>query len=83
MDETLHTSGEVAAELGLPRWQFLYLLDRENLPGPSYAVPGRRLFTARDVENIREALAKYRRRRSSGTADGQDQQRADVNGAHA
>jgi len=77
MDETLCTSGEVAAEVELPRWRFLYLIEKDVLPGPSYAVPGRRLFTARDVEDIREALSKYLSGRSSGTPDDQDQQRSD------
>ena len=77
MDETLFASGEVAAEIEAPRWQLLYLIEKGVLPGPSYAVPGRRLFTARDVENIRKAFAKYRRGRPGGTADGQDQQHSD------
>jgi hypothetical protein len=58
MDGTLFTSGEVAAELGIPRWRFLYRIEKGNLPGPTYAVPGRRLFTTDDVELIRAALKK-------------------------
>ncbi len=50
------TSGEVADNVGLPRAKFLYLVERGDLPAPSHAVPGRRLFTAEEVENIRRIV---------------------------
>ncbi len=50
------TSGQVAARVGLPRWRLLYLIERGAVPGPSLQVPGRRLYTAADVDRIAEAL---------------------------
>jgi hypothetical protein len=50
------TSGQVAARVGLPRWRLLYLIERGAVPGPSVQVPGRRLYTATDVDHIAEAL---------------------------
>jgi len=58
MSKTLFTSGEVAAEVKLPRWRLLYLIEKGNLPGPSHEVPGRRLFTFDDISRIRRALNK-------------------------
>jgi len=52
------SSGQVALQVGLPRWGFLYLLDKGSLPGPSLQVPGRRLFTEEDVQRISEALER-------------------------
>ena len=63
--QKLFTSGGVAAEAGVPRWQFLYLLERGEIPGPSLEVPGRRLFTQEDVARIKQALAA----RTERTAD--------------
>ena len=57
MKETFLTSGQVAAQVGVPRWQLLYLIERGEVPGPSVQVPGRRIFTAMDVRRIAEALA--------------------------
>ena len=54
---TLLSSGAVARELNLPRWQLLYLIERGELPGPTLEVPGRRLFTEQDVERLRTSLA--------------------------
>ena len=45
----LHTSEVVANRVRIPRWKFLYLIERWLLPGPTCQVPGRRLFTD-DVE---------------------------------
>jgi hypothetical protein len=56
------TIGPVAAGLGMPRWQLAYLIERGEVPGPSLVVPGRRLFTDADVENIRLALTRRRAR---------------------
>ena len=58
MSKSLFTSGEVAAKLELPRWQLLYLIEKGDLPAPTHAVPGRRLFTQRDITLIKEALDK-------------------------
>jgi DNA-binding transcriptional MerR regulator len=58
MDESgFRTIGAVATELGLPRWQLAYRIERGDLPGPSAQVPGRRLFSAADIERLRAALA--------------------------
>jgi hypothetical protein len=57
VNESLFTSGEAAAALNLPRWRFLYLIERGDLPEPSYEVPGRRLFTSEDIERLKQALA--------------------------
>ena len=51
------TTGELARELGVPRWRLLYWLERHDLPEPSVSIPGRRLFTADDVRRIKELLA--------------------------
>jgi len=56
MNAMFFTSGEVADAIGLPRSQFLYRVERGDLPAPSHAVPGRRLFTAEDVEQIKRLL---------------------------
>jgi hypothetical protein len=50
------TSGQVAEQVNMPRWRFLYLIEKELLPGPSFQVPGRRLFTGEDVAAIALAL---------------------------
>ena len=56
----LFSSGDVARRVDLPRWRLLYLVERGDLPGPTFAVPGRRLFTERDIQMIAEALAQRR-----------------------
>jgi hypothetical protein len=53
----LQGSGIVATQVGLPRWRLLYLIEKGELPGPSYQVPGRRLFTEEDVQAIVRVLA--------------------------
>jgi DNA-binding transcriptional MerR regulator len=50
------TIGPVATQLGIPRWQLAYLIERGDVPPPSLQVPGRRLFSQEDVETIRRAL---------------------------
>jgi DNA-binding transcriptional MerR regulator len=50
------TIGPVAAQVGVPRWRLAYLIEHGNVPGPSFQVPGRRLFTEADVQQIRQAL---------------------------
>ena len=55
--EPLYTSGVVADRVQLPRWRLLYLIERGVIPGPTYTVPGRRLFTAADVRRITTVLA--------------------------
>jgi DNA-binding transcriptional MerR regulator len=58
MQNELLTSGEVAALVGLSRAHLLYLVERGDVPEPTYVVPGRRLFTANDVESIKRCLRK-------------------------
>ncbi len=55
-DESYSSIGAVAGRLGIPRWRLAYLIERGDLPGPSLQVPGRRLFSEEDVEQIRQAL---------------------------
>jgi DNA-binding transcriptional MerR regulator len=57
MDVPLLTSGQVADAIGLSRSRFLYLVEHGDLPAPSHAVPGRRLFTNDDLENIKRVVA--------------------------
>jgi hypothetical protein len=68
MTETEYqTIGPVAAELEMPRWRLAYLIERGDVPGPSLQVPGRRLFTRADVEQIRLALVSRRGSTSSNS----------------
>lgn len=57
----LFTIGEVARRTGASRAHLAYLFERGALPQPSYQVPGRRLFTERDVEGIIRALNDRKR----------------------
>jgi DNA-binding transcriptional MerR regulator len=50
------TIGEVAKQVEIPRWRLAYLIERGDLPGPSLQVPGRRLFSEKDVDCIRKTL---------------------------
>ncbi len=52
----LMTTGQVARQLGVPRWRLLYWLDRQKVEEPALIVPGRRLFTWEEVERIRRSL---------------------------
>jgi len=52
----LFASGQAALQVGLPRWRLLYLVEKGLVPGPSLQVPGRRLFTADDIEKITAIL---------------------------
>jgi len=52
------TIGAVADDLKIARWRLAYLIERGEVPDATVHVPGRRLFTAEDVERIRRALAK-------------------------
>ena len=56
-DDTLLTTGQAAALLDVPRWKLAYLIERGAVTSPSAVVPGRRLFTTRDIEQIRKELA--------------------------
>lgn len=56
MSSELIGSGDVARKVNLPRWRLLYLIERGDLPGPSFEVPGRRLFTPEDVVRIDAVL---------------------------
>jgi hypothetical protein len=42
----------------MARQRLLYRIERGDLPGPSYEVPGRRLFTEEDVQRIAAILEK-------------------------
>jgi DNA-binding transcriptional MerR regulator len=65
MVEAVYTSGQVARLVGLPRHRLTYLIESELLPEPSLRVPGRRLFTAGDVNHIREMLSQQPHLRSN------------------
>lgn len=54
--ETLLGTGAVATLLNIRRDRLIALLDWGKLPEPSVRVPGRRLFSAEDVEKLRVAL---------------------------
>ena len=56
MKRKLFASGQAAKMLGIPRWQLLYHLERGHAPEPQVHVPGRRLFTALEIEAIRTSL---------------------------
>jgi hypothetical protein len=58
VEDQYYGTGEAAALTGLPRWRLIYLVERGAIPGPSLTLPGRRLFSAADIEKIREALAR-------------------------
>lgn len=61
MDMSAHssllTSGPAANRLRMARWRLLYLIERGDLPTPTFQVPGRRLFTEDDIRRIEEVLA--------------------------
>lgn len=61
MSDELYTSGHVPDRAGVPRWWLLYQLEKGAIPGPSYRVPGRRLYTEDDVARITAAIAQLRR----------------------
>jgi hypothetical protein len=48
---------QVAPQVGERPWRLAYLIGRGAIPGPSVQLPGRRVFSAEDVERIRAALA--------------------------
>jgi hypothetical protein len=50
-------SGIVATRVGLPRWRLLYLIEKKALPGPTFEVPGRRLYSESDIQAIIRVLA--------------------------
>ena len=52
----LVTTGVVAEHVGIPRSRLVYLLESQQVPGPSHQVPGRRLFTKQDVTDIERTL---------------------------
>ena len=60
--EKFFTIGEVALELGLPRWKLAYWIERGDITGPAVTVPGRRLFSSEQVAVIRGELAARERR---------------------
>lgn len=58
------TIGQVAREIGVPRWRLAYWLERGDLPQPTLTVPGRRLWSREDVERVKSLL------RVDGEAEG-------------
>jgi len=59
MRKSVFTTGEVAQKVGMPRWRLQYLIEREEVPGPSFEVPGRRLFSVADIDNIARVLEQH------------------------
>jgi len=59
-------TGEAARRAGIARSRLIYLLERGAIPPPSLALPGRRLFTAADIDRIRAALARLPRPNEGG-----------------
>lgn len=57
-DKEWFGTGEAARQVQVPRWKLIYLLERGAIPGPSIELPGRRLFSAADIDRIREALTR-------------------------
>jgi hypothetical protein len=68
MTKAMHSSGTVAHRLQMERWRLLYLIERGDLPGPSYSVPGRRLFTDEDVARLVDVLERRPDLRQAGKA---------------
>ncbi len=56
LNETYSSIGSVAERVGIPRWKLAYLIERGDVPPPSFQVPGRRLFNEQDIERIIQAL---------------------------
>jgi len=59
MRKRVFTSGQTAVRVAMPRWRLQYLIERKMLPGPSFQVPGRRLFTLADIDNIVQVLEQH------------------------
>jgi hypothetical protein len=49
---------ELALAVGEKPWRLAYYITRGEIPGASVHLPGRRVFTAEDVNSIREALQR-------------------------
>ena len=56
MGQRLMTIGQLADLVGVDRWRLAYLIERGDIPPPSFQVPGRRLFSSEDVEKIKDVL---------------------------
>ena len=56
MNEKVLGSGELAKQLGVPRWKLTQMIELGKLPEASGKLEGRRLFSAADVDAI---VAKY------------------------
>ena len=74
MGEAVYTSGHVAELFEMARHRLAYLIETRQLPGPSAQVPGRRLFTAADIDRIREALEQRPQLRSGRRGPGVTQE---------
>ncbi len=55
----VHSIGEVSRQINMPRWRLQYLIEKGTVPGPTFLVAGRRLFTDEDVERISDVLAQH------------------------
>lgn len=53
--------GQVAERVGLTRSKLIYLVERGELPGASYEIPGRRLFSEDDIQRIAKSLNERKR----------------------
>jgi DNA-binding transcriptional MerR regulator len=54
--QAVHGTGAVARRAGLTTQRLQYLIEKGKLPAASLTIPGRRLFTASDLERILQAL---------------------------
>jgi hypothetical protein len=52
MSEKVFGSGEVAKQLGVPRWRLVQLIELGKLPEASAKLEGRRLISQADVEAV-------------------------------
>ena len=58
-EKALLTTGELARQLGIQRYQLMYLLETGCVPDARVRAGGRRLFTAAEVSQA-EAIVKRR-----------------------
>lgn len=64
----MYSSGQVARQLGMPRWRLQYLIERGDFPSPSQVVAGRRLFSSDDIVAMRLILTARVNDGASGPA---------------
>lgn len=66
----LFSSGELAHELGIPRWRLLYFIERGTVPGAGQMVAGRRLFSTEDLRRVRYELERLGHVQPQGEVEG-------------